>query len=459
MRSIQFITTFISLALLGCTQRIDVPDRVTIAGSINNNQGSRFEVVSYLYPSSGLNVLANIIPDSAFSVQFELSDPMQVFISAGMDQLEMYLKPGDSLYLQADGRAFIESVEFSGRGASINSYLVNKFRILEQHERNYDKAGLSLKEFTSNENILLSQLIEHLSTSVDPSNPFYNVEDAAITAQWINRRHYFTLTYSDREARYKNNYWDKLPMDKEIALINRNFRTALDNLYNQKVMASVSDPDNYSTGYHNVFQDLLQLNSDGITDYLLASNINNRIDYYGIKDLKDDYLQYRESFPTSPYLISIEQKYQAWDRLTPGNPAPDVSFYTKDGQVVSISDFKGKPIYIDVWASWCKPCLEEIPFRKKLSETFSEDELILLNVSIDEQSENWLAAMNKYPEFTGFHVLADKGWSSSIMQDYLIQEIPKYIIIDQDGNIVTLEAPPPSSEDLIEMLRDLIPSI
>ncbi len=463
MESSRFRIAVLNISLLhfliliqACSDEVNIQE-ASIQGTITHSEVSNIEIFTYQFPGGGIQTLSTPIIDQSFSARIDLIEPTQIFITLGSGQFYLYLKPGDSLILNTDARAFLEKLNFTGTGSDINNYLVKKNQIQVDHEKKYSQAG-TIEEFTKNEDLLQQQLTKNLS-SIKKIDPFYAIEEASIIAQWINRKHYFIMTYSDLGTRNIKDHWLKLTLDNDEALINQTYRKAVDNLFNQKVVAAVSDPRNYSSGYHAVFEEILVMEQNGIMDYLLASNLNNRIDYYGIVDLKDDYLLYREKFPLSPYLINIESKYNAWDRITPGNPAPDVSFTNELGQVVSLSDFHGKPVYIDIWASWCKPCLEEIPFRKNLSESFPDGDVILLNVSVDEQEENWINAMMKYPEFSGTHVLGDNGWSSAIMKDYLIQEIPKYIIIDAQGNINTLNAPPPSSSEvLVEVLKSLIPS-
>ncbi|MBD2756324.1 TlpA family protein disulfide reductase [Spirosoma validum] len=66
------------------------------------------------------------------------------------------------------------------------------------------------------------------------------------------------------------------------------------------------------------------------------------------------------------YAPTIQQKYTKWQALAPGQVAPNFTGVTPDGQSVSLSDLKGKIVYVDVWATWCMPCREEFPAAKQL---------------------------------------------------------------------------------------------
>ncbi len=440
------------LGCLGCSQE-QPKNLVIVTGDITHLPESTIEIYKHIYPSGGIEILGSKIFNQSFSFSIELNSPIQAFIKLRDDEFEIYLEPGDSLHIKTDGRAPFEMMKFSGIGESINNYLVNKKLTIQKYEARYEQIGITFDEFVTYENELYNQLTQNLSESISTTNRFYQVEMAGLIAEKLNNRHYFIMTNPNLKTSDPDKFWSEIPFNHGLDLININYRNAIENFQSQKIITLISDPGNYLTGYHGTFLQISKFESNGITDYLLAYNLINRIDYYGITNLQEDYLTFRENFPDSPYLEKIEAKYDAWDRIFKGSEAPEISFETVDGSEVLLSDFIGKTVYIDIWASWCKPCLEEIPYRKQLTDAF-ENKVIFLNVSVDETNANWLKALAKYPEFTGVHVIGNAGWSSDIMKQFLIQEIPKYIIIDPYGKIETLSAPPPSSVDELATLLD-----
>ena len=123
-----------------------------------------------------------------------------------------------------------------------------------------------------------------------------------------------------------------------------------------------------------------------------------------------------------------------------------------NGKQVSLSDFKGKVVLIDVWATWCAPCRGEIPYLKKLEEEMKGMDVVFLGVSVDEarNKQKWLDFIEQ--EKLGSIQVFASGWSK-ITKDYKINGIPRFIVIDRKGNVVSFDAPRPSNPALKKMLE------
>ncbi len=135
-----------------------------------------------------------------------------------------------------------------------------------------------------------------------------------------------------------------------------------------------------------------------------------------------------------------------------GGVAADFTYPDVNGKQVSLSDFKGKVVLIDVWATWCAPCRGEIPHLKKLEEEMKGMDVIFLGVSVDEarNKQKWLDFIEQ-EKLGGIQVFAS-GWSK-ITKDYKINGIPRFIVIDRKGNVVSFDAPRPSNPALKKMLE------
>ena len=135
-----------------------------------------------------------------------------------------------------------------------------------------------------------------------------------------------------------------------------------------------------------------------------------------------------------------------------GMRAADFTYPDKDGKMVSLSDFKGKVVLVDVWATWCSPCRKELPYLKKLEEEMKDTDVVFVGVSLDEDKnhEKWkkFIADEKLP---GFQLFAN-GWSH-IAKAYKITGIPRFMVFGRDGRIVAVKAPRPSDKALKELLE------
>ena len=113
-------------------------------------------------------------------------------------------------------------------------------------------------------------------------------------------------------------------------------------------------------------------------------------------------------------------------------PAPDVKFTDADGNEVKLSDFFGKPIVFNLWASWCGPCKMEMPHFEAAMEKYGDDvRFILINIDDDLETVKKFLSDNGYP----FEAYLDKDYEVSY--NYSTGSIPVTYFIDKDGNVVT----------------------
>ena len=111
------------------------------------------------------------------------------------------------------------------------------------------------------------------------------------------------------------------------------------------------------------------------------------------------------------------------------------------------------PLLVDVWADWCGPCRQQIPYLKKLEEEMHGTDVVFGGVSVDEpkDKQKWLDFI-KTEGLKGVQLLAG-GWSK-ITKDYKITGIPRFMVFDKKGNIVSVDVPRPSSPELKKMLEN-----
>lgn len=158
------------------------------------------------------------------------------------------------------------------------------------------------------------------------------------------------------------------------------------------------------------------------------------------------------------YLLKDYEKQQYMAKvLAKGNSSPKFKGYENiKGGTTSLDDLKGKYVYVDVWATWCGPCKREIPSLKEVEKAYHDKNIEFVSISIDKAKDHdkWLKMVEE-KELGGVQLFADSDWKSQFVQDYKINGIPRFILIDPAGNIVTPNAPRPSSEDLITLFDEL----
>lgn len=138
---------------------------------------------------------------------------------------------------------------------------------------------------------------------------------------------------------------------------------------------------------------------------------------------------------------------------TPGRKAANFSFPDQDGKMVSLSDFKGKVVLIDVWATFCGPCLALVPALNKLeAELHDQKDIVFIGVAQDgpKGKATWLKLI-KERKMGGIQLFVG-GANNVLAKDYKIKVMPRYLIFDRQGNVVTTEAPLPNNPALKKLL-------
>ena len=140
-----------------------------------------------------------------------------------------------------------------------------------------------------------------------------------------------------------------------------------------------------------------------------------------------------------------------------GAPSPSFDNYENHkGGTTSLTDLRGKYVYIDVWATWCGPCIREIPSLKKIEADYHDRNIEFVSVSIDKKKDydTWKKMVTD-KELGGIQLFADSDWKSKFVRDYKIDGIPRFLLIDPEGNIVSADAPRPSDPKLIALFNEL----
>lgn len=194
-----------------------------------------------------------------------------------------------------------------------------------------------------------------------------------------------------------------------------------------------------------------------LTEFYKANKDVDTFIINGLSKNIDPMLNYYKGYLAESIALKTE--------LATGAASPTFNDYENyKGGTTSLSDLKGKYVYVDVWATWCGPCKVEIPSLKALEKQYHGKNIEFVSLSIDDDRshggswdkarESW-KAMVADKQLSGIQLFAPKGWQSQFVVDYKIQGIPRFILIDPNGNIVTPDAPRPSSSELTKLFTSL----
>lgn len=156
------------------------------------------------------------------------------------------------------------------------------------------------------------------------------------------------------------------------------------------------------------------------------------------------------------FLLQYFQQKAAAKKME-GLVSPSFDYENHKGGKTKLEDLRGKYVYIDVWATWCGPCIAEIPHLKKVEEKYhgKNIEFVSISVDVEKDYDKWKKMVTD-KQLGGVQLYADKNWTSDFIKAFGINAIPRFILIGPDGKVIKADAARPSSVSLTELLDGLL---
>ncbi len=454
MRNILLLLFFITL--ISCENDYKT-SYVIIDGELINNNSSTVNI-----SGNGFEKEIFVSEDGSFSDTLFVNKNDYYSLRIGRESSPVYLRKGGTLTLMIDIEQFDESLTYSGSIAPENNYLAAKYLVSEQ-EMAFDKVYvLSQEKFILEVNKIYKIYTDLLNASQGISEEFKQKEYKEIEFAHINNienyeQYYQYLTkdldFKAEETLYKD-YKDFNFNDTEAYETSNAYKRLLETHY-QRIAQNEANNNRkdltltYLETINNSF-------SDGSVKEQLMFNYLR----YGMKAndaLESVYKLYKSSSQNSDNLSKVTSSYKVLTKLTPGKASPKFIYENYIGGMTGLEDLAGKIVYIDVWATWCGPCLREIPALKSLENDYYNKNIAFVSLSIDEKKDyqKW-RTMIADKELTGIQLMADNNWNSSFVTSYGIKGIPRFILIDTVGNIINSDAPRPSNPEIRKILDELL---
>lgn len=167
----------------------------------------------------------------------------------------------------------------------------------------------------------------------------------------------------------------------------------------------------------------------------------------------------RSSFsdqPDNQYWKSLVNDRLNILRMSPvGKPALIFEAEDNTGGPFSFKTYEGKYVYIDVWATWCVPCVKQLPYLEQLKKTYEGKPIAFISVSTDKSRTTWEKFLVKHGLNADQYISAS-GSKKTILDTYQVKNIPRFMLIDKEGNMITTNADLPSDPALNMLLKKLL---
>lgn len=425
---------------------------IMISGKITNSEnrtvtikGESFEKEIILDADGSFSNNINIAYDGIYSLE------------TSKNSIPIYLSKDTSLTLLADDTDFSTSLQFKGKGSVENQYIVKKSNITSQisDEELYKLDEIEFLNKVNEIKISISALYNRTTFS----NADFK-EKEVVNINYLEQKHFlFYKNYHNFHAKLKGfQVSDKFPkFDEKIDLDNDAdflFSTEYQKLAVLKFFSNIKFN---GTDIDFIIAKIINIKA------LKSQNLKNLIIQNSIYDVNIEYANYEKiyqeyiSSTNNPKLKeSLTTIYNDIIETQPRKASPQFDYENQRGGKTSLESLKGKYVYIDVWATWCGPCIKEIPSLQKIEEHYKDKNIVFVSISIDaiKDHDKWSKFVTE-KKLGGIQLLADKESNSEFMQGYGITEIPRFILIDPNGNIVNSQAPRPSETALINLFNKL----
>jgi thiol-disulfide isomerase/thioredoxin len=398
------LTIILCATLLFACTKTD-PNQVTITGEITNPKGE-----SVIFSNQDTSYSTTTNEDGPFTISFNLDSATNLNFEHGVERTAMYVKPGDKIKLSIDTEEFDETIKYEGSEES--SFLAKLYLLAEKNDFLGEVLYLSnLEEYKAILDIFKNDVFEEFGTITDSS--FIKEQIAGLdemSNMFIDQQE----KLADYTEDVRTYMWETREIGSEF-----NFYAAMDSLNGEQFSNMI---ERYSAEF-----------------LALLSKVT---DAEFIAEAKEKITKTRKNW--------LERKTAIDNMPKEGEPAIGFTYPDKDGEKISLSDFKGTLVYVDVWATWCGPCRAEIPSLQQLEADYHGKDITFMSVSVDTNKEAWLK-MVKEKELGGTQLWAE-GWSE-ITKSYAIFGIPRFMLFDAEGNVISTNAPRPSSDEIRGLLN------
>ena len=400
---------------------------------------------------------SNIIDDNTFAFAIQITEPQLVSLEYSRNTGMLYLEPNDTLYIDCDAENFQFSFEFSGRAAHNNKCFTQYqrlnppetsiFQMTQYRQKNYsflnskkmddrmmtmDKASFKNHMLTSEAQYLSilnkydedhpTSLTEHFKEFMKADITFHKAYHLLLYGHVFKNMHDVTSEFFE--------FLKDIPFQSE-AVGNQWYREFLVAYFDRMNMQANVDDTQYAFEY-DIAKD--HLNGKALAFY--RSEIIARAFRAKKQDLiLDRYYQFVNKNEYPQFDMKVLATYGKAMKFAKGTPAPDFMLQDIKDETLTLSSFSGKAVYLNFWATWCKPCMKKMEETKGLQAELEKDGIVFLNVSLDRKEEIWKETIAKN-NYKGIHVLASGELNSEIAKAYEVRVLPQYFIINKKGEFV-----------------------
>lgn len=417
---------------------------VTLKGKLinftNQEEIQDLSDLQYLLPATAERMI--IADDEGnFEISFVLDAPNYFRIGRNI----LYLSPGDNMVVTIDKNK-PGAATFNGRGDNANLYSRNtpfpKGGSFVEAGRRVQKVAKSTIDTIL---FITAERKKELKKVSGVSQEFRRLEEARVKADMINSLRAGMTSYKPRLSEDSLKFY----ADQYILLATPLIAKHAKNFTDTSLMKLVV--------YRDVLNEIIKHNQNSkelqnLKEWQKANALVREMKMHSDKKILSAYISQVDAITTTRYRNALKQTLDNLLKFGKGDIAKDFTGIDMEGNKVQLSDLKGKVIYVDLWATWCGPCLVEMPYYDSLKKKYKENtDIAFISLSIDDNINLWKKNV-KARNADGIQWQINRN----ALNDYDIVSIPRSLLIDKEFKIVDMNAPMPSSKEIIPLIESLL---
>ncbi len=429
---------------------------------------------------------ATIDTNGVFLISLKLQKPVKYTLGFGQFNAipDLYLWPDDSLYIDIQFGEQTMNYNVFGKG---EGYLANKlytdfskqFSVTPELAQKYQQVSQS-----DTIDLLIDFISSHKDKQIDYINKYSSKVPENVKAELIMNIEYdwastvLSRLIEEMQNQYQSNaiVWDhkqfsapvlaKVKLNNPDAARSNAYRIFLDRhlminfleyyFGKAKEGTELSVKDSYGylfSSIRNQYKGVaLDLEMSKLFNDLFAEMKTNEEYEFA----KVEFQKFRKEAKDKGFLPPIEKLFDTQRPLTVGMAAPAFSLPDSTGKMISLSDFKGKVVYIDFWGTWCGPCRKEIPALKELHTKFEANkDVVFMSLALEHGDMKAWKDFVRSQALHGVQLYVDRS-NREISQKYRIVSVPTFMLIDKNGNIANPNAKRPSEPGIEDDIKKLL---
>jgi len=427
--------------------------------------------------------IENPVDDSVYITPFYEKTPIKVFklvdgeaktdsfyvsmgyykIHHGVESTTIFLKPNFNLNFSLNTKEFDETAKYKGKGATENNYLAEKYLLIESFGKL--RAYTYYAKFDEQDFLRISDSLYQLQVKLfnkykanfDKDFAFIEGKDLEIRylsklSNYESMHGYVTNNNDFKVSEEYPNPFKNIDLKDTVLLLSPDYIDYVNNYLESLCYKKITNGD---------FSNFYIYFIDFINSEIKSKKTKEEVAFYYIKwrfndlnNIDERYQKLKQLVTKKEYLALLEINYQKIKKQAKGNISPNFELYDIDSNLVKLSDFKGKLVYIDIWSTWCSPCIKEIPYLMEIEDSLKAKNIVFISICKEDSRERWYNTVT-YNKLSGIHLFAPNK-NIEFFNFFMVDGVPRYILLDKNGKIIYADAIRPSNKKIIEELIKLL---